>query len=638
MRRRYVLINGLLVLALVGAGATAVLAVGEPSPTTNAVTPTATVTRGTVTATVSASGNLSAETTIGVDFPANSGTVTAIMVKEGDTVTAGQALATADDTSAKLALASAEANLASAKAQLASTTQKQTAREKASAAAQVRSAKVAVNNASTSVRQAQATYSRDKTTQNALVNAAQDAYNTAVDPAAKATAKSALTQAKNTRSSTLLRDSQAIQTARGQVSSASAALSNTKASTAVNAQGARAGSIASAKAQIAAAQVQVDQAQVTLDQTTLRAPVDGTVVSIAGTVGGPSSAGSASSTSSSTSGFVVLSSMSDLEVTSMVAEADAAKVALGQPATVTFSALNETARGHGDRDGPRVHGQQQRRRVWRDGQPGRPPEGPQARPDRLGQHHDRYQGRRSLRSLVGDLEGRAPDDGHGPQGRQGHPDSGPDRARRRQRDRDHERPLRGRRRRPVHQQRPLRRLHLPRRRDPGRDLGRAGAVNGTRPPVIDLAGVTKVYGEGEAAVHALAGVDLVVERGEYVAIMGPSGSGKSTLMNIIGGLDVQTRGRYRLDGIDVRRLDENQFSAIRNRKIGFVFQSFNLLPRSTALANVELPLAYAGVPVASGGPGRSRRSTSSASTTAGTTGPPSSRAASSRRSPSPGQS
>jgi putative ABC transport system ATP-binding protein len=123
-------------------------------------------------------------------------------------------------------------------------------------------------------------------------------------------------------------------------------------------------------------------------------------------------------------------------------------------------------------------------------------------------------------------------------------------------------------------------------------------VTGVRPPVVDLAGVTKTYGEGEAAVHALAGVDLVVERGEYVAIMGHSGSGKSTLMNIIGGLDVQTRGRYRLDGIDVRHLDDNQFAAIRNRKIGFVFQSFNLLPRSTALANVELPLAYAGVPVA----------------------------------------
>ena len=123
-------------------------------------------------------------------------------------------------------------------------------------------------------------------------------------------------------------------------------------------------------------------------------------------------------------------------------------------------------------------------------------------------------------------------------------------------------------------------------------------MTGARRPVIELAGVTKTYGEGEAAVHALAGIDLVVERGEYVAVMGHSGSGKTTLMNIIGGLDVQTRGRYRLDGIDVRHLDENQLSTIRNRKIGFVFQGFNLLPRSTALANVELPLAYAGVPTA----------------------------------------
>jgi putative ABC transport system ATP-binding protein len=122
------------------------------------------------------------------------------------------------------------------------------------------------------------------------------------------------------------------------------------------------------------------------------------------------------------------------------------------------------------------------------------------------------------------------------------------------------------------------------------------AARVARPPVIAINSVVKIYGEDEARVLALAGVDLIVERGEYVAIMGASGSGKSTLMNVVGCLDGQTSGRYRLDGIDVRHLDERQLSVIRNRKIGFVFQSFNLLSRSTALSNVALPLAYAGVP------------------------------------------
>ena len=114
-------------------------------------------------------------------------------------------------------------------------------------------------------------------------------------------------------------------------------------------------------------------------------------------------------------------------------------------------------------------------------------------------------------------------------------------------------------------------------------------------PVIELRAVSKVYGSGDTVVRAVDRVDLVVERGDYVAVMGASGSGKSTLMNIIGCLDAPTSGRYLLDGVDVRRLDDRRQAAIRNRKIGFVFQSFNLIPRTTALSNVELPLAYAGV-------------------------------------------
>jgi len=114
-------------------------------------------------------------------------------------------------------------------------------------------------------------------------------------------------------------------------------------------------------------------------------------------------------------------------------------------------------------------------------------------------------------------------------------------------------------------------------------------------PVLDVVNLVKTYGEGETAVHALRGVSLTVERGDYVAIMGSSGSGKSTLMNILGCLDIPTSGQYLLDGTDVSRLDDRQLALVRNRRIGFVFQSFNLIPRTSALANVELPLAYAGV-------------------------------------------
>src|SRR5664280_2556195 len=114
--------------------------------------------------------------------------------------------------------------------------------------------------------------------------------------------------------------------------------------------------------------------------------------------------------------------------------------------------------------------------------------------------------------------------------------------------------------------------------------------------VIRTYDLWKTYVMGDTEIHAVSGVDIEIKRGEYVAIMGPSGSGKSTLMNLIGCLDTPTAGEYELNGIQVSQMDDNRLAEIRNKEIGFIFQTFNLLPRSDALRNVELPLIYSGMP------------------------------------------
>ncbi|MBC7141075.1 MAG: ABC transporter ATP-binding protein, partial [Rhodobacteraceae bacterium] len=116
------------------------------------------------------------------------------------------------------------------------------------------------------------------------------------------------------------------------------------------------------------------------------------------------------------------------------------------------------------------------------------------------------------------------------------------------------------------------------------------------PALIELSGICRTYGKGEAEVRALDGVDLTIRKGEFVAIMGPSGSGKSTAMNIIGCLDRPTAGTYRFNGADVSHLSRDQRALLRRHYLGFVFQGFNLLARTTALENVELPLIYKGLP------------------------------------------
>jgi putative ABC transport system ATP-binding protein len=129
-------------------------------------------------------------------------------------------------------------------------------------------------------------------------------------------------------------------------------------------------------------------------------------------------------------------------------------------------------------------------------------------------------------------------------------------------------------------------------------MNKTGSNQMDNQPLIELSGVTKVYGTGQAAVHALRGIDIRIEEGDFAAVMGPSGSGKSTCLNILGCLDTPTSGSYRFKGVEIGQLARNQRALLRRHYLGFVFQGYNLLNRTSALENVELPMIYRGVPAA----------------------------------------
>lgn len=400
MRRRTIVINSVLAVAVLGVAAGAGLSISNAGARTEPTGQTVAVQRGTVTATVSATGNVEAGTSVSVDLSGSGGTVRKIYVREGQQVKKGDRLLTIDDSAARRSLQTAKASLASAEAQLETATQGRSAADRRVDDASVRSAQTALDNARTGARHAQQSYEQDKQQQNDQVSSAETAVGQAEDRLAAdqrklaaaqsagdqaqvatlqsavasdqtslSSAQSSLKQAKQTRDKTLLADRQAIQTQNGQVASAQDTLTSQTAQRAANAQPARQGAVDSAQAQVDSAQVSVDGAEADLANTTLKAPVDGTVVAIAAIVGqsssgsGASSSGgsssgatsstgagatestSSASTAGTSSGLFTLATTNVKQVSASVAEADVVKVRSGQSAAVQFPASSQTLSG-----------------------------------------------------------------------------------------------------------------------------------------------------------------------------------------------------------------------------------------------------------------------------------------------------
>lgn len=378
MKRRRVLVNGAIVLALVAVGGATYASLAANRPVPLAAGQVVAVTRGTVTATVTASGNAKAKTTVDQSLTGASGTVTDVYVHTGQKVTKGQRLLKVSDPDADDAVSNARSDLSSAQAQLQTATQGRTPAEQAQDRASIAASETSLKNARTSQHAVQDSYDLDHHQQAQLVDRADDAVQAAEDatyatPDARDTAvRSARTtylQAKQSRDATLLKDKQAIASAKGDVTAAERSLASQQATVEVSSQPADADTVASAQTAVDKAQVALDQAEKTVSDTTLRASLAGTVGTISAVKGQPSSGSASSSGSTSTSstgssgatgasgssgttssassssGLVQIVDVAHLQVTAEVAEADIVKVRTGQPATAVFAASNKTVQG-----------------------------------------------------------------------------------------------------------------------------------------------------------------------------------------------------------------------------------------------------------------------------------------------------
>ncbi|MGV8908541.1 MAG: efflux RND transporter periplasmic adaptor subunit [Propionicimonas sp.] len=384
MNRRRVIVNSILGVTLLGLTVAGGVALLMPRADPNANTPTTKVVRGTLDATVTASGNVQSGLTASLQMAGNGGVVTKVYVKEGRKVTAGDKLVAVDDTAAQQQLESALATLKSAEAGLATATQGRTSPERRSDAASIASAEQSLKNAQKALDAAKETYALDKDQQGQAVAAAQDKADSAAqqqsqhqqeltkarqdlattdpsdtaainalnaritelqnllitDATSLASASTALSSARQTSDRTLLQDRHTVTTQTGSRDSARKALASQKATVAVAQQGAKGGTVASAQAQIDSANVAVDQARKAIADTMLRAPFDGTVSTVSAVVGQSSTASAAGASAGATSGtgLITVVDPTGKNVTASIAEADATAVKVGQPVTISLPA------------------------------------------------------------------------------------------------------------------------------------------------------------------------------------------------------------------------------------------------------------------------------------------------------------